>query len=710
MRRLAGALLATLIVPPALAQTGNLSGASVSASGTTTPRTLANRAADVANILDHGGNSGGSVDNSAALNAALAKAKRVYFPAGTYGFSTKATIPAGVSEIYCDQGATFKALPGNASNSLFFSAGATVTGLTVKGCKFDGNASAVGVNTLFVQVFQAANVVFEDCYFTNNRWHMLSFTSSTNSGVRNSRFMDVGNYNKGTSSYALAVTVTYNTSGSGNFFNRNFMYNLGGDAIDAGSQTDFQVNDNFIIGDNTGWVNLSSGAGTGLYVFENSTRGTISGNYIYGLTGNGIDVDCISDFSISGNTSLNNGGAGIAISGHNSPACSPTRLSVTGNVVNNNYQAVSGRVSLTTNGSTAAGNAVLNFASTTGVVAGMYVYDASGGVPVGTKVLSTTSTTVTIDANATGSGVASSAAIQFLNRFSRPPAPDAGIWLGCVGGACTSSLISFAGNTATDSQATKTQSYGIHYASDMTATNVKVSADNVLAGNLTADILNATTQGAGTGSNSTVLWNSSGATASGNFGSIAGGFSSAASGTGAIALGTSNTASGTYGVTLGNGARDWAKIGRNCYASGQLSGSGDAQTCYGVMRGTGASTSAVRLTTNNSTAATTNCFNIDNNTAWSVVLNITALSRTSVGKNMSWLKWGGLLTRGANAASTAVTMESKPTPITNGTVTGADIAVTADTTNGCLNVSFTPPTSNTDTWVAVARIESTEVQ
>jgi hypothetical protein len=40
----------------------------------------------------------------------------------------------------------------------------------------------------------------------------------------------------------------------------------------------------------------------------------------------------------------------------------------------------------------------------------------------------------------------------------------------------------------------------------------------------------------------------------------------------------------------------------------------------------------------------------------------------------------------------------------------ADDTATADTTNGCLNLSFTPPTGNTDTWHPVARVETVEVQ
>jgi hypothetical protein len=102
--------------------------------------------------------------------------------------------------------------------------------------------------------------------------------------------------------------------------------------------------------------------------------------------------------------------------------------------------------------------------------------------------------------------------------------------------------------------------------------------------------------------------------------------------------------------------------------------------------------------------------NIPNNTAYSITIDVMAFDHTTVTKNETWTAWTGLLTRGANAAATALTMNATPTPLTNGTVTGSAIAATADTTNGCLNVSFTPPTSNTDTWNAVAKVVSLEVQ
>jgi hypothetical protein len=72
--------------------------------------------------------------------------------------------------------------------------------------------------------------------------------------------------------------------------------------------------------------------------------------------------------------------------------------------------------SVTTNGTTASGNATLHFASVPSwVVAGMTIVDLTSGsvIPAGTTILSTTSTTVTMSANASGAGVGGADSIGF---------------------------------------------------------------------------------------------------------------------------------------------------------------------------------------------------------------------------------------------------------------------------------------------------------
>lgn len=68
-------------------------------------------------------------------------------------------------------------------------------------------------------------------------------------------------------------------------------------------------------------------------------------------------------------------------------------------------------VTLTTNNTTAAGSAVLNFAATTGVIVGQYV--SGTNIPAGSRVIALTATTVTLSQVVTGGGVANGASINF---------------------------------------------------------------------------------------------------------------------------------------------------------------------------------------------------------------------------------------------------------------------------------------------------------
>lgn len=73
---------------------------------------------------------------------------------------------------------------------------------------------------------------------------------------------------------------------------------------------------------------------------------------------------------------------------------------------------------LVANAVTAAGSAVLHFASVPGsIVAGLPANDltAPGVIPAGTTVLSTTATSVTLSANVTGAGVGVGDSIAFVN-------------------------------------------------------------------------------------------------------------------------------------------------------------------------------------------------------------------------------------------------------------------------------------------------------
>lgn len=115
-------------------------------------------------------------------------------------------------------------------------------------------------------------------------------------------------------------------------------------------------------------------------------------------------------------------------------------------------------------------------------------------------------------------------------------------------------------------------------------------------------------------------------------------------------------------------------------------------------------TSAVRLTEDGQAAGAGNVVNLTYSEALHTKIRVVALDKTNTANWMSWSLSGVLeLTTGPGA--TTWTQTEAPVAGSGGTVTGASLAVSADTTNGGLNITFTPPTGNADTWNVAALLE-----
>jgi hypothetical protein len=216
--------------------------------------------------------------------------------------------------------------------------------------------------------------------------------------------------------------------------------------------------------------------------------------------------------------------------------------------------------------------------------------------------------------------------------------------------------------------------------------------------------------------------NSSSGSSSGAFG----GTSNTVSGTSSfIGGGFSNTASASYAF-VGGGFNNTA----NAFASAVVGGywgttrsvegrivfpasvnpitlaAGVAQTSILVVGKQTTDATATVLVSNQSAAGSGNQLVLPNNSAYfvrgSVIANVTA-----GGDTKGWT-FEAVIKRGANAGSTALVAAVVPV------VTAADagaaawtIAVSADTTNGCLQVQVTGAAATTIRWVC--KLESTEV-
>lgn len=171
------------------------------------------------------------------------------------------------------------------------------------------------------------------------------------------------------------------------------------------------------------------------------------------------------------------------------------------------------------------------------------------------------------------------------------------------------------------------------------------------------------------------------------------GLSNTASGTAAVSLGNSNTADGEYSQARGSEAAARGIYGADSYASGKEASVGDAQTRKFVLHERTTNATPAVLTTNSSSAGTTNQIVLPNNSLFSFFGQCTA-REAATGDSKS-IKFEGSIKRGANAAATAlqgsVTQADLGTPDAGATWT---FAFTADTSNGALAVTFTGEASH----------------
>ena len=221
---------------------------------------------------------------------------------------------------------------------------------------------------------------------------------------------------------------------------------------------------------------------------------------------------------------------------------------------------------------------------------------------------------------------------------------------------------------------------------------------------------NTSTYGA-TGANSIAIGRRAKAAAQ----SAAMGYSATADGAYALALGVyakasasssiaiSGETSGYYTEALQNnsvaiGTRAKAAIrGKFVFANGAFGDNGDAQLGIFSLRSDTTDATAEALTTNKSTAGTTNQIVLPNSSAYAFHGTIVARQKASEGTASAAWKIEGLIRREANAGTT-VLVNSATTVLDNTPSWG--MALTANTSHGGLAITVTGAASTNIRWVA----------
>lgn len=666
-------LAALLLAMPALAQTGNLSGGSVKSTGSTTSRTLAARFAEVVNVKDFGATGDGTTDDSAAFTSAINRSNTL-LAAGT---PVSISIPAGIYRVV-------SALP-----------------QFVRG----GCLAGDGTNKTYIKVDTSYS---GDVFSWSEAWYSAQYFTTT---------IDAANAKA--SACVTGLTV-FGTNASGNtqnafrFYDRNDgvlfrdvdVWHLNGNCLSIGrvsaTPQGYMRESNF-------W---------GLRCFSTGTA-SLPAVEISSTTASGSDAT--NELKFFALDVFDSGGVGLSISNPNN--FSATRLIDFHSLRVEQSQDDNIRVGSAsdagqvhtvrfyglqsiTPGDTNADKYGL-WIDTTGIQ--LYDIMVAGG-ELGpceaatscrglylnntrlTKIqlgnISSTGTDVTIGASYGWSNVIDGANEEQNWTWSI----DSGV-LGKV-----AIPIYKYGNPVTGTYPTPAVTAAYH---DSTATFG--NAPGAGAVDLQTQRSDASQVASGAGAALVA--------GSGNYGQ------------GALCYiigGSSNVCTGTASSALGVSATDRGRYAFHSKASGQFASRGDSQYGETILRCTTSTTSACRLTADAAAAGSANCVNIPNATASSVIVTLTAVDNSAAGNNYTAV-WGGgsiaphLLTRGANAASTLV--DGVATTITpdatrsNGTVGGLAATIAADTTNGCLDVTFTPPTANAVKWNAIGYVRVTgEVQ
>jgi hypothetical protein len=231
-----------------------------------------------------------------------------------------------------------KPMSGSTSNPLLLNI-VNVNNVTVYGVTFDGGGASNGNPNNIINVGDSKNVLFNTVKVQNTRGIGMLIFSSSNTGIIYSTFSNIGMFWQ-TSLQAIdrhqAIAFT-NATSEKNYAIGNFFTNIGLDALSFTHQTDFVAQGNrcqLALATpqyNTGMIG-AGGAYPACIYSDNNTSVTIVQNVADSAPGNGIDVGTSSsNLIISDNYVTGSGGSGIAIDG-------VSQFSVTGNITINNLQ------------------------------------------------------------------------------------------------------------------------------------------------------------------------------------------------------------------------------------------------------------------------------------------------------------------------------------------------------------------------------------
>ena len=163
-------------------------------------------------------------------------------------------------------------------------------------------------------------------------------------------------------------------------------------------------------------------------------------------------------------------------------------------------------------------------------------------------------------------------------------------------------------------------------------------------------------------------------------------------------------ASGVDSFAAGPGALA-ARIGKEATSAGIFAVAGDAQKGCMKLRGITTNNTPLVISADAGAAAAGNQVTLPNDSTYTFSALIVA-RRTDADGESAGYKIEGVIDRNGNAASTALVGSPTVTVLGEDTA-GWDVAVTANTTLGCLTITVTGENAKTIQWVAVVNTVET---